>query len=456
MGTNGKRLAALGVVVLAGLLWWLLADHQRSAPDSIEDPKNVEDARPGLTGTAMGATARDDVRPDQPAEEKPAKVAPPKPRLHPAQEAALRVKALREAGYDQKVGIGTAGGVVLIDGKPVDEGEALLWRVTGHIGTARAIPVGKEPDARVLLSRDGRFRFDNLEPGQYLVGTVLEDGTVRLLWNRLDVSKERDEELVMLGTGVVEGLVYDKTGAFAEGWRARVSSNAGSSTVIAEVAVAADGTFRIAQLTAGKYWVSVDNLASDDPNASVSRQLVVEDGKVSSIQFGSREPVRLRGTARFQDGGAVRGPGRIIAYRPDQSMAIISYDENGAYDHQIEAGSWSFRFDFSHRHRTVLVPGLEITKDNAARDLKLPCTRIQGQVLHGADVTPQYVRIWPADGKWQDGDAVRVDAEGRWYMPGVKPGRWNLRAETRTKTDAEAVVIEIRADDGLREIDLRL
>ena len=41
-------------------------------------------------------------------------------------------------------------------------------------------------------------------------------------------------------------------------------------------------------------------------------------------------------------------------------------------------------------------------------------------------------------------------------MPGVKAGRWYLRAETRTKTDAEAVLIEIRADDGLREIDLRM
>lgn len=467
MSARRTQLLMLAALLAVAFVWWAFDPGTAADDEGADLDAAEEEARPTLTGKGMAA-GDDPEGTDADGAAKGANGASgegsglEKPgftvklddqSIAPPTEASLRSK-----GFNQKVEKGELGGVVVMNNEGVTEGEALVWKVSKRIATARGIPVAKEPDHRIAIGRDGRFRISDLEPGAYLIGVMLPDGTPRLLWNTLDLTRERDEELIVIGNGVIAGRVYDNTGAYAEGWRVRVSNSPGHGiqTLISETAVEPDGTFRIEGLITGSYWVSVHDPKATDDVSGVTRSTEVVNGKTTEVTFGSPDPVRLRGTVRFGDGVPVRGPGRIVAYQPDMSMAIIQYDERGTFDHQLEKGTWTFRFDFSHRHRSVLVTAVELSPENATQDLGLPCARIEGRVLHDGSVTPLYVRIWPADGRWQDGDAVVVARDGTFYMPGVKPGRWHLRAETQNKTDAETVLIEVREGDALRTMDLRL
>lgn len=442
-------------LLLAGLLFWpVKSDPDAGVPIEM-DAALAGEQLPTLRGLARKERATGEATSPVLIEDRtwldPAWEDPPRTR-GPVVKPALTTSEIRAAGYDHMVPPGTAGGAVLIDGKPVEEGEALLWKVPSHMPTPRDIPLEREPDARIGLLRDGRFRFGGLEAGHYLVGAKLPDGIQRLRWS-LDrrVKNERKEMLIVLGSGVIEGVVYDETGAPAAGWHVRAYNEGGVGNMHATVVVGSDGSYRIGFLPGGFHRVTLDDPQSKSEHTGVIRRVMVTKDQTTRVDFGGKKPVRLKGIVRLRHGEPVRRAGRIDARGPGGRTAIILYDGQGAYDHLLEAGSWAFRFHFGG-DRWKRVTRVKLTPADAARDFSLDLAWIEGRVLHAPEVVPRDVRFWRADRTWS-GTWLRVGADSRFYLPGVSDGRYKLQV-WRRGVDTQVVTVEVRAGAVPHDVEL--
>ena len=437
---NGAILVLLAA--LAVLLWWWLQvppgtedaltpadDSGAAGPDLLGRPIEVREAPEpaAVSPEADGPDADDDV--------------PVEPETPPTAVQQRR-------GWHQKVPPGLIEGVLFDRHEPLTDAEAYVWDATGA-GTPAGIPSGKPPLTSVLVDRDGRYRFDGLEPGSYFVGVKVPGESARLAFRKLKVGEqETDRAIIVLGTATVTGIVYDDDGAPAPEALVRLSltSVGGPWDTISDTTTDASGRYRFSRLLEGGGWLTVAYTGDfDDGDHTRSRRFGVKRGQTLEEDFGAPQRVAVvAGTLRARTGEPLRGPGRLILSRQGSGEYLdAAYDADGRYSHRMPAGTYDVDVWYADRnrwpHAASLKGALVVADQDLERDLTIPGARLRGRVTGGP---PASARVRWSDGKHSATVAV---VDGAYVIDGLPPGEYELTAAeatervTLTANDTEVV-----------------
>ncbi len=169
-----------------------------------------------------------------------------------------------------------------------------------HNGAGYTLSLLREgaPVAQRTLGSDGRFRFDGLAAGQYVVTIAsigLNSATIAL-----DGQNQVEIELTAPPlTGAIEGWVHNGAGR-------TVIALLDGAVAVGRAVVAADESFRIAGLAAGSYVVAVEG------SSVLSQAIVLAAGATETLELTlptSEVPALERPIAHYVLLGPVNQPG---------------------------------------------------------------------------------------------------------------------------------------------------
>jgi RNA polymerase sigma-70 factor (ECF subfamily) len=432
MGTKAKATVAAGLaLLLGGGGAVLLADraHERDGAPRDDGPAGATTSpaeAPTLAGVARGDPAA-------PADT-PLVEAPPTP----SSPASITQRALEAMGLLADTPPDALEGMALDGRTPIDAGTGLLWPHTGGSGP-EGLPTNAEPFATRLVSRDGTFRFDGLEPRRWYLGLDLGDGVRRLALPHRDTGKARNPRtFVLLGDGALHGTLLDADGRPAAGVRVRAEVRWEWGDQLAETRTDGAGRYEIGRLPAGSGSVLVAYGGDfDDPRQRVAKGLVVPAGGRAQVDFGRPEGTpRLVGTLRGPDGDPVVGEWRLILFTGDRAAGFfeVPLRPDGTYDQRVPAATYRVSvwhaasvLTSSHEGPTTLDAPLVVAADGRARDVVLPGARVVGSVRTRAGGPAQTTVALRREGQKSGRVASReTGRDGGFRFHGVLPGRYEL------------------------------
>ncbi len=373
--------------------------------------------------------------------------APTTKRLAPSHEQ------LEELGMHEKSPPGVLQGMLFDGATPFSGGEALVWR-SGGGGGPESIPVGREPLRMSRVDGEGRFRFDDLEDGNYFLGVRVPGQPARLAYRQLAVGEEEtDKAIVVLGTSSVSGHVYDVAGRAVADVSVRISlQQAGSASewkVLLQTRTDANGFYTFEQLPDGGGWLSVSYSNDfDDRKNKRSRRVSVKAGEHKRESFGTRTGTPMvTGTILTKCGEPIRGPGRLILSDKNSTQYIDSrYDEEGKFAHRVPPGTYAAHVWLRGRNRHPhAAEAIEFVVGERSQESKLVIegVRIRGAVS-GAARWVGWRRV-DEPGQWVSSD---IDEDGTYVIDGVLPGEYELRAwDQGTKADDRRGIVKVRVRD---------
>jgi hypothetical protein len=281
-------------------------------------------------------------------------------------------------------------GIVLADGGPFPGGEAWLARIPPSAPGAPALTEAPRPRTE-RIGADGRFRFDQLEPGRHLLH-VTPPGVPRYDFY-FDVGEPpgRNRHVVLaLGHATIEGHVFDREGRPKAGATVRLhfmTTLERPKVIGPDFAIAttdATGAYRAERLLAGQYSVH----AEFEVGQAVRQQFTsATDGSPVTCDFGSSKPdSRWTGTVRRRGGAAMSGPGRLfisgVTGLEAAGPSTLAIDAEGRFSGPVPAGPHRVSVTLPPPCGTVLLEEpVTIGDSDTAKDLELPDGRIRGRLV---------------------------------------------------------------------------
>ena len=242
---------------------------------------------------------------------------------------------------------------------------ALRSRISGRVanppdGLVAVLyaPVSWGWTRQVPLARDGGFAFDNLPAGRFRVqvgGRVFTDlaltGENRLVLATIDLNAGRQS--------VVRGRVADETG---QPKADRVVTLKRETVVVAQTRTAADGTYRFANLPAGKYSVEVAGLGvvAKDITLDGEREAVVD------VVWPSQGPRGVLQGRMMTESGAPRSFALVRLMQGESELARTDADAKGDFKFTgLAAGTYAIAFgdDDPQGHDVVIPEDATVVRD---------------------------------------------------------------------------------------------
>lgn len=343
---------------------------------------------------------------------------------------------------------------------------------------AETVP-GLAPLAEARSGSSGAFHFSGLEPREYLVGALVEGARLRTaLFNVKESDKPRVRArplAIVLGDASVHGCVRDEDGLPLAGvvitlyHMPRFEPN---STVYedlhASTYTGADGRYVIDALPAASYVLSVaEERAGSWPGRRGSLTLVAADSV--ELDIGECFPApHWRGTLRCAQGDPAGSHGEFRLHRRLETprgsklevRRSVPLDAAGRFDAVLECGRWvpSVLLPSGAEREHTFEP-VEVERAGLERDLGLPGARLRGRVLDALTRQPPAnpegalrVRLHRPDAD-PTGIGAPLDAQGRFVVEMLEPGKWLLAIESLALADG-AAELEFTLDPGEREHEL--
>jgi hypothetical protein len=466
-----RRLAAVGLILLAAFLAWLLFgprtgdDPSHDGPDATDvgdveaSGKDAEPTLRGVPGDGPGA----DPHASPPGTQLP--IAPTRPQSAPI--AAVPDVEEMETVVEIRVQVGEgdlASGRVVVRRMHLDPGDAM--RVTTHV-----IP----RDGVVQVPEAGGFALFEVEVhGRQERSLVLRRG------------RASEPVEVVFGTGEVYGTVRDDQGQPDEGVGVRLTTYTtqvdgawGSSAEGSEFGMATttdfDGAYRFTDLPTGTF-VVVARRSDDDPAADRnirSSQVTLGAGERVRVDFGEEhvEPL-LEGVLRYMDGVPVRRPVNMFLKMVEgEGRLYVNTDAEGRFSQRVPAGVYAVEMVMSSPMTPFamrLVPSshrVTLADENTPpQDVTFPGTRIVGRV-RDLPAGPQQAITATLLEPREDAPVSRisgrqiywhrtsVEEDGTFLLDGLSPGIWRLSAAPRA---IHPVEIRVAATQPVVHVDVEL
>lgn len=332
-----------------------------------------------------------------------------------------------------------------------------------------ALEPGELPDllTTTMTDAEGRFRFDALEEGRYVVA-VERAGRFRHAGVVLDGRSEPARTFVY-GDCTIHGTVWDAYGepvprALIRFRRPGLDPDADAYQLWTEAGP--DGSFSQVGLTAGDWMVSakIDLDVGDDWRTDVVRAVAVAPGEALRVDFGSGR-VQPEWTGRVVSrSGEPLGRGHVhLRHAATGSLLSFTTAPDGSFAERLPAGRYDqVRWVLpGHRMRTaVVLEPIEVSARGTTADLVVHGARLSGNVLgRGAGLAP-FVHARPEAAQVQRPTrTVRPSEDGAFALDGLTPGRWIVWAQAgqgAAAVSGERVVVVVAPDDVELHQDLRL
>lgn len=347
-------------------------------------------------------------------------------------------------------------------------------------GTVR-LPEGRSPEgAVVVVAREGapderrearpdplgRVWMDRLAPGRYRLRATHEDYAPRAF--SFDVSEAQGAgpfDIVMVEGGTVRVRVLDAKDAPAQ--RRRIELRLFDSREPDEIAhTDANGEALFERLAAGYYWV-----LCGEKDLGSHRDVRVEPGQTSEVLFDLS--CGLLGTVFDASGAPLPGVGvrlHPVAHGSDDLLVLAETDELGRFELLgVRPGEYRPRVGVygPGGYYVTLEPVVLAAGERKRHDLRVPSGGLAGRVTRDTGEpfgdTRVLVRACPvevADGAvtrrlgyypgwltpdgWSAEYLARADAEGRFRLPGLPPGHyevWVIASERPLAIDRRLVQV---------------
>jgi len=307
---------------------------------------------------------------------------------------------------------------VLLDTQPIAGASVKIWPY--ELGRTFQFPMEPARDRRERSTdAQGLARFEQVDAGEWAVAARVPPDCEA----QTRVSLPRDgpgaRATIVFGSGGVQGHVWDEQGAPRGGSRIQVSP--AFSVPRVSCAVRPDGSYRIAGLVEGSYWISekLEDDARSQPERSVRFELGA--GEWKTIDFGSAlRRARWTGTVRRSDGSPAAGPGVLSLEEVHSHVhSTLSYGASAAFEHELAPGSyalrawlWSGQYEFGK---------IEMGEVDLQRDVTLPGAELCGTITYR--------------GAWHDKHEPAVDAQVWLRHAGDAGGAGETRVATRRVDD---------------------
>lgn len=362
-------------------------------------------------------------------------------------------------------------GQVLLDERPVAG-----VRVRAHDSEYEPETDGEAPFTGVTDAQ-GRFVLEDVSPGDYVLRAAQGDHQGE---TETTLAEEQAEAEVTLHLGTVvkvEGLVRDEAGQPVADAKVTLDTH-GDVSMSTVVDTGADGRFVFHSATLGHNDFSV--FAVGYQHLSVSDVVVTR--KPAPLDFTLKRAFVLAGVVTDTEGNPLteaevvamkwrREPGLRPDGTPasDEDLDDVSNDAETAYTSTEEEGRFVLNLSEPGLHRLkARAPGFLETEwrevQAPSRDVRLVMRRgasVEGTVVStsGAPLAGLSVSLWE-DGQDSATSEIISDAEGRFILRGLSPGRYSLRAH-RTRggppraqlpvvlQGAETKTVTLRLEPGL-------
>jgi RNA polymerase sigma factor (sigma-70 family) len=338
---------------------------------------------------------------------------------------------------------------------------------------------GLAPLAETRSASGGAFRFSGLEPKDYLVGAVVAGTSLRTGHFKLEdpaQSRTRVRGLALvLGDASLHGCVRDEDGLPLAGVPinlCRVLHPELSPGIYEDLRVSTDtgtdGRYSIDALPAGMYLLTIGNEdATHWPGRRGRLTLVAADSVELNVGEAFPAP-HWRGTILCAQGEPTASAGELQLHRTFETplgssldvLRIAPLGAGGRFDATLECARWIPNLILpsspgcKHVFETV-----EIGRAGLERDLGLPGARLRGRVLDALTRQPPAnpdgalrVRLHRPDAD-PTGIGAPLDAEGRFVVEMLEPGKWLLAVESLALADG-AAALEFTIDSGEHVHDL--
>lgn len=275
------------------------------------------------------------------------------------------------------------------------------------------------------------------------------------------------EYTISIGTSSVFGTVYDTRGNVRPnvGVQAHTKTPHNHTHMAAQVSTNERGEYRIESLAAGDYSLTMEPDGRFDGHGEVERRLVkLARSSSERVDFGS--PLgALRWTGRLLNafGEPFLGRGRLVfneAASGIEATAVV--DESGRFGVDLSPGRWRVHATCTGSPTGGFDLGETIVEHDQVQDLTVPGIRVSGtlsppDVVDGDPLRHSWTQIsfrlvdhdYPAAFR-----NVCVDAQGRYHIDGLEPGRWRASIWPGKLAGPDPVIVHLSEAD--REVTLNL
>jgi hypothetical protein len=381
----------------------------------VEPPVDAAAPAPPAGEREALASAPHPVAPAPAAEAKPSK-APP------AKTATLEVVFLRD---DQ-----AAPGVTAWLVHHPTLANTLLGMLDAHYTVPADAP-------REVSTPSGAAMFTGLRAGhRYYLAYATEPRAAqpsRLSPNELHAGYAYE---VRLGSGVVQGHVFDPSGRPRVGVGVQVALSAPDpqSKLMDRAMTVTDerGAYRIDSLRATDYAVVMEPDCRFDGHGEVEEQRVrLAEGEVREVDFGSALPgTRWTGRVLNAFGEPFVGRPRLALERADDSQGRITVvGVDGQFELTFTPGTWRVSVFATGCPDTGFQLGtVDLPNSDVARDIVVPGTRVHGRVLpvEAGQVVDSdlLISMYPQGHQYPAAFRTVNVMEGRYSIDGLEPGVW--------------------------------
>lgn len=301
-------------------------------------------------------------------------------------------------------------------GSSVPEAVVALYRDADSSGT---------PETQAVTDSTGKYLLAGVAPGSYLV--VVRGPDYRNLAPvsahlSLALGQEATHDVALPAGGVVAGVIRDETGEPVPG--VLVEADGGNCSVTDP-----EGAYRLERLATGTY----DLTLSPPEHSTFARQritaVMVTAGETTTRDFVLRRAGEVKGRVTTAAGEPVSG---AIVEVPEVQLAITDSD---GYYHMggVPAGSQSLLVT-PHEGANLLPARRDgvavIAGQTAVADFTLdPTSMLSGTVKDSTGTGVDGARIWviPSE-RGNTGMLVTADSAGRYIVPNLAPGRYDVTA----------------------------
>ena len=352
-------------------------------------------------------------------------------------------------------------------GKPVANAEVVVD--TGAPNWQRFVESGPKPPS-TRSKPDGSFALDGLRPiAQKLSASAR--GHAKSLPVEVDLAATRrvdDVVIVMRNGATLTGEVFDDAGRHAGGWMVQVTDTTNFDQRMEFTD--SDGRFRFEHLEPGSRQVvampagaasaasedgaaaggGAEKATAEDMSAFVSKMKMgnaeLADGETTHLVLGAppKDPVQVRGRVTHAGepyAGAMVAYVRSGAGAAGNRFKSTTTDKDGAYALQLaEPGAYTVsvqRFQGGGNQQNVVEFARTVPQAKETTiDLALPTGRISGLVRgdDGKPVSGARVSLG-SEGSGEPGtmwgghyNETATDAEGRYDIQALRPGRYTVQA----------------------------